>query len=178
MSVMKMFTVPLPDPIARLIECEAATRGVDTTALCASVLVENFLPKDITKPEVSGPLERQEVQQQDGFRVGQYFRGLPQRSIDFAQAIVDEALKLTGVRAFRSNRGVGFEPNFVFIEYLRERTPGGIGLSLYGGPDHHNNNLIRDGRTASYSRALIRTPAELSLVIPHVRKAFALKFGK
>jgi len=112
------------------------------------------------------------------FSVRDHFRGLPQHSVDFAQAIVDEALKISGVRAFKSNRGVGLEPNFVFIEYLRERAPGGIGLSFYGGPERHQNKIIRDGRTPSYSRALIGTPAELQSVLPHVRKAYGLKFGK
>jgi hypothetical protein len=92
--------------------------------------------------------------------------------------LLDEALELTGVRAFKSNRGIGFEPNFVFIEYLRERVPGGVGLSFYGEPERHQNKLIEARRTASYSRALVRTPAELQSILPHVRKAFGFKFGK
>ena len=112
------------------------------------------------------------------FNVGDEFRGLPRFSIEAAQAVVDEALKLANVRAFRNNRGIGFEPNFVFIEYLHERAPGGVGLSFYGGPERHHNSLILTGRTDSYSRAIVRSQAELQSVLPHVCKAYGFKFGR
>jgi hypothetical protein len=84
---------------------------------------------------------------------------------------------LPGVRAFRTSRGIGFEPNFVFVEYLREAGRGGAMLSFYGGPDRHRNPQLKAGRTDSYSRASVHTAEELKLVHPHVRKAYELKFG-
>jgi hypothetical protein len=93
------------------------------------------------------------------------FPGVPSRSIEFAQAFVDEALKLPGVRAFR-NRGIGFKPNFVFVEYLREAGRGGAMLSFYGGPDRHRNPQLKAGRTDSYRRASVHTAQEL----PHRAK--------
>ncbi len=173
---MKTLTVLLPEPVERLVECEAAAKGVDPAALCASILAEHFLASASTR-EAPVPPERKGEEQMT-FSVRDHFRGLPQYSVDFAQEIVNEALKISGVRAFKSNRGVGLEPNFVFIEYLRERAPGGIGLSFYGGPERHQSKLIREGRTPSYSRALIRAPTELQSVLPHVRKASGVKFVK
>ncbi len=174
---MKTLTVLLPEPVEKLVECEAAAKGVDPAALCASVLTEHFLSTSAATRETSAQPEKKGGEQMT-FNVRDNFRGLPQYSIDFAQAIIDEAFKIPGVRAFKSNRGVGLDPNFVFIEYLRERAPGGIGLSFYGGPERHQNSLIRDGRTPSYSRAIIRTAAELQSVLPNVRKAYGFKFGK
>jgi len=174
---MKTLTVLLPEPVEKLVDCEAAAKGVDPAALCASVLIEHFLSASASIREAPVPHEKKGEEHMI-FNVRDHFRGLPEYSVDFAQGIVTKALEISGVRAFKSNRGVGFEPNFVFIEYLRERAPGGIGLSFYGGPERHQNKLIRDGRTPSYSRAIIRTPAELQSVLPHVRKAFALKFGR
>jgi hypothetical protein len=177
MSLMKTLTVLLPEPVEKLVGYEAAAKGVDPAALCASILAEHFLSASIQTRESAVPPE-EKGEEQMTFSVRDHFPGLPQYSVDFAQAIVNEALKVSGARAFKSNRGVGIEPNFVFIEYLRERAPGGIGLSFYGGPERHQNKLIRDGRTPSYSRALIGTPTELQSVLPHVRKAYAFKFGK
>lgn len=174
---MKTLTVLLPEPVEKLVECEAAAKGVDPAALCASVLTEHFLSTSSSTREAPVPPEKRKGEQMI-FNVRDHFRGLPQYSVDFAQGIVDEALRISGVRAFKSNRGVGLDPNFVFIEYLHERVPGGIGLSFYGGPERHQNKLIRDGRTPSYSRAIIRTPAELQSVLPNVRKAYGFKFGK
>jgi hypothetical protein len=177
MSNMKTLTVLLPDPVGQVVECEATTKGVDAAALCASVLAEHFLSSSLSNPAISR-VQKNKGAEQLGFRVADSFRGLPQYSVEFAQTIVDEALRITGVRAFKSNRGVGFQPNFVFIEYLRERAPGGIGLSFYGGPERHQNKLIREGRTPSYSRALVRTPTELQSILPHVRKAYGFRFGR
>jgi hypothetical protein len=174
---MKTLTVLLPEPVEKLAEYEATAKGVDPAALCASILTEHFLSASASSHKPPGPPAKKGEEQMT-FNVDEHFRGLPQYSVDFTQAIVDEALKIPGVRAFKSNRGVGLDPNFVFIEYLRERAPGGIGLSFYGGPERHQNKLIRDGRTPSYSRALIRTPADLQSVLPHVRKAYGFKFGK
>lgn len=174
---MKTLTILLPDPLRRAVECEATKKGVDPAALCASILIEHFLSTYASNVDTPHSPD-QEAGEPMTYNVADDFRGLPQYSVDFAQVIVNEALKIPGVRVFKSNRGIGFEPNFVFIEYLRERAPGGIGLSFYGGPERHQNKLIRDGRTLSYSRALIRTPTELRSVLPHVRKAYGLKFGK
>ena len=130
---MRTLTVLLPEPVEKLAEHEAAAKGVDPAALCASILSEHFLSASASTRETSAPPEKKGEEQMT-YSVRDQFRGLPQYSVDFAQAIVDEALKISDVRAFKSNRGVGLEHNFVFVEYLRERAPGGIGLSFYGGP--------------------------------------------
>ena len=89
-------------------------------------------------------------------------------------------MKLGHVRAFKNRRGIGFEPNFVFIEYLMSRSrSGGIGVSFYGGPDRHSNPppILRKG-IPSYSRAKIYSHSDLDAILPHVRQSFELKFGK
>jgi hypothetical protein len=190
---MKILTLALPESVARLVDREAASKRVDPASLCATILSEFFLSApvpaslELSKHELRGEAQMgtPEVTRATqtvgtdaiGFNVRDNFPGVPSRSVELAQDIVNEALKLPGVRAFPNNRGIGFEPNFVFIEYLHERAPGGVMLSLYGGSGRHRNPLIKAGRTDSYSRALVHTQAELLSVLPHVRKAFQLKFG-
>jgi hypothetical protein len=112
------------------------------------------------------------------FNVGYQFVGWPPFSVEAAQAIVDEAQKCKG-RPIKRKRGIGFEPNAVEIEYLRERgRRPGIGLSLYGGPERYDNKLIKLGRTTAYSRALIETRADLESILPLISKAFGFKTGK
>jgi hypothetical protein len=111
------------------------------------------------------------------FNVRDNSSGATSLSIELVQVLVDAALKLPNVRAFRKDRGIGFEPNFVWVEYLPTTRLGSIMLSFYGGPDRHRNPLLRAGRTESYSRASIHTADELKKVLPCVEKAYRLKLG-
>src|SRR5690606_56261 len=95
------------------------------------------------------------------FDVATAFEGFPRPSVELAQRFTDEAQKLGRVRAFRNRRGIGFDPNFVFIEYLMSRSgAGGIGVSFYGEPHRHSNppKILVKG-IPSYSRAKIYSPS-------------------
>ena len=103
------------------------------------------------------------------------FVGFPSFSIEVTEAIVNEAQKCNARPFKRSKRAIGFEPNAVEIENVGQRLPGGVSLSLYGGPERYNHKLIKPGRTTSYSRAKIETRSDLDAILPIIRKAFWLK---
>jgi hypothetical protein len=113
------------------------------------------------------------------FDVRKHFPDYPSASIDLAQTFVDQALKIPGIKAFRaeSGRGIGIEPNFVFVEYLQKSWPGGIGVSFYGGPDKHLHRGLRSGRNPNYSRSTARTLDELKPLLAEIRRSYELKRG-
>jgi hypothetical protein len=114
----------------------------------------------------------------NGFDVGKSFPNLPALSIDLAQQFVNKALEIPGTRAFKTERGIGIEPNFVFVEYLLKRQPGGIGVSFYGRPSAHFIGGLLDGRNPNYSRATAHSPEELKPLLESVRRSYQLKFGR
>ena len=100
------------------------------------------------------------------FQCAGRFPGASHKSLEWAQMFVDAALRYNGVTAFQSGSGVGFKPNFVFIEYVYTRDEGFI-ASFYGSPAvflNHNLNVER-GRTDSYSRYRVRSPHDLRIAL-------------
>jgi hypothetical protein len=131
------------------------------------------LPKRILSAAAQPPAA------QPALDVAEHFKGFPSGSIAFAQAFVDEALSLPGVQAFPTSRGVGFKPNFVFVEYLMSRGgKAGIGVSFYGEPPRHVNPppILKRG-IPSYSRAKVYSESDLKAILPHIRQSYELKFG-
>lgn len=179
---MKPLTILLPDSVFTIAAEEAEEHGVDVAQLCIGVLSDHFLAND-SESLVGAP--RSEVNAPKAadfgrFDVASEFREFPRLSIELAQRFTDEAQKLGRVRAFRNRRGIGFDPNFVFIEYLMSRSGGGgIGVSFYGEPQRHSSppEILKKG-IPSYSRAKVYSAADLAAILPHVQQAFELKFGR
>jgi hypothetical protein len=98
------------------------------------------------------------------FLVSQHFAHAPQRSVAWAQQFVDVALSYQEVRAFPNDAGVGFDPNFVFIErvYTEEE---GFAASFYGGPDEFAKygHRLKPGRSNSYSRLKVYSADSLGI---------------
>jgi len=111
-----------------------------------------------------------------GFDVHKHFPDFPQGSRELAQLFVDEALKIDGTTPFATGTGVGFRPNFVWIERIK-RQRDGVTLSFYGLPQRHGNrHLLRRSR-ANWSRAYACTRDELKSLLPEIKIAHDLKSG-
>lgn len=176
---MKSLTICLPDVVFETASVEAARQGVETSNFCANFLADQLLkPISFGTPKISlTPAKTPSANPK--FKVADHFAGFPTGSVSFAQIFVDEAQKFPGVEASRVRRGVGFKPNFVFIEYLMSRGGKvGIGVSFYGAPNRHKNppSILIPG-IPSYSRAKIYSEKDLQAVLPHIRQSYELKFG-
>jgi hypothetical protein len=118
-----------------------------------------------------------------GFYVSESFAGFPHRSIQYAQRIVDEAIKISGVVASEYKQkngqkiGISFKPNFLMIEALLQRKSG-IRVSLYGEPHRFTDKPSSLGRgRGRYSRIVVKTDEDLEKLLPLVRQAYELKLG-
>jgi hypothetical protein len=186
---MKQLSINLPEKVAEHFEHEAKRSGISTSEFCQNWVTDHWINDHIAPPTQARsdstffrrlPKENAN-QKRDGrsFEVAHEFPRYPRKSQEYAQQVVDEALKLPGVTAQRSNRGIGitFKPNFISIEYLRKRTPG-IELSL--GAPHDKLDAppqIKKGRTNSYSRILIDNDELLMQSLPLVRQVYELHEG-
>ncbi len=182
---MKTLTIVIPDPVNDLVAIEAGRRNVNASALCSGIIAEHFLGqpegrivRDAKTELRSKPTRR--TKSSNPFDVSKQFPGYPKQSIDLAQRVVDEALRMPNTTAFRADgvngsTGVGFVPNFVFIQYLQKKEPGGIMVSLYGPPHRHGVGMKRG--QGNYSRMKIVTFAQLSEILPEIRLAYKLKFA-
>jgi hypothetical protein len=178
---MKTLTILLPDLVSQLVDREAQTRNVESAALCSGVITEHFLAASrVSVPATIQPAASpRDSEPTDSFDVRRHFPGYPLESIRLAQEFVDEALRIPNCRAFASGRGIGIEPNFVFVQYLQKRAPGGVGLSFYGKPDNHfQPNLLRPGRNPNYSKAIALDQQSLKPFIREIRRSYELKFGR
>jgi hypothetical protein len=190
---MKSLTVCLPDLVFERATSEALRKGVELAGFCSGILADHVLTHFLASAPIGLPQSKAPtylvhtadiavppLDSASQFNVLEHFKGYPIGSIRFAQVFVDEALKFPGVKAFRASRGIGFKPNFVFIEYLMSRGgKAGIGVSFYGEPQRHKNppRVLSKG-IPSYSRAKIYSEEDLNAVLPHIRQSFELKFGK
>jgi hypothetical protein len=176
---MKSLTICLPDVVFEKAASDALNQGFDIASFCAGVLSDHFLPRNPRTVTPNGATQTSPASSKGKFDVAEYFPAFPSGSIRFAQAFVDEALKFPSVEAFQIRRGIGFKPNFVFIEYLMSRGgKAGIGVSFFGEPSRHRNAppILVKG-IPSYSRAKIYNEAELKSILPHIRQSHELKFG-
>jgi hypothetical protein len=109
---------------------------------------------------------RQKTSPQSSFSVRSHFSFAPRASTDWTQQFVDVCLLYVGVRAFVNEGGVGFDPNFVFIErvYTEEE---GFAASYYGAPEEFAKygHQLQPGRSNSYSRLRVKTPEALARAI-------------
>jgi len=129
-----------------------------------------------TSESIEVPAPEAKTPPRNSFDVAAEFPGYPPRSVELAQIFVNTALSIRGVRADRNDHGIGFDPNFVFVEHLHKREPGALTVSFYGQPSRHKNALLKKGR-GSYSRAQIHDRRELDSVLPHIERAYILKLG-
>jgi hypothetical protein len=174
---MQSLTILLPEMVYKNAAEEAAEHNVDVPSLCSGILSDYFFE---TKSEHPVKMEsKKEVPlATEKFDVAASFADFPRESVRLAQQFVDAALKLPRVKAFRTNRGVGFEPNFVFLEYIKSRQIG-IVVSFYGEPHRHKNPpTILHKSIPSYSRAKVSSQRELDQILPHIQQSHELKFGK
>jgi hypothetical protein len=176
---MKSLIICLPDVAFEKAASDALNQGVDIANFCASVLSDHFLSRISRTVMPNMATQIAPASSKGKFDVAEHFPGFPSGSIRFAQTFVDETLKFPNVEAFQVRRGIGFKPNFVFIEYLMSRGgKAGIGVSFYGEPSRHRNSppiLVRG--IPAYSRAKIYSEAELKSILPHIRQSHELKFG-
>jgi hypothetical protein len=188
---MRALTILLPDPVDQIVLGEATRENVDPAALCSGVIAEHFLQPQkmrsvsankqptttLVPPNRSESIDIFDIQKD----VRKHFPNYPTRSIELAEQFVAEALKISGARAFKaySGRGIGIEPNFVFVEYLQKSYPGGIGVSFYGRPeDHLYPHILRPGRNPNYSRSIVCNQEGLKPLLEEIRRAHELKFGR
>lgn len=194
---MKSLTICLPDLVFDRATSEAQQKGIELSSLCSGILADNLLTHFTLPRQLSLPVGAPIVQPPPPkpipaapaatppptartFNVAEHFKAFPNGSIRFAQAFVDEALKFPSVEVFQTSRGIGFKPNFVFIEYLMSRGgKAGIGVSFYGEPHRHETppEILGKG-IPSYSRAKIYSEADLQAILPHIRQSYELKFGR
>jgi hypothetical protein len=175
---MVTLTILLPDTVNQQVLTEAKRQRVDAATLCSGLITEHFLESGRGVPMNSNQKSHAPtIAPTNEFDVRKNFPNYPGRSVELAQQFVNECLGIPGIRAYKNGRGVGIEPNFVWVEYLNVRQPGGIGVSLYGSPDQLRYPRLRSGRTPSYSRYTIRTRDELEPLLEVVRRSYQLKFG-
>jgi len=187
---MRTLTILLPDLVDDLVSAEASKRNVNAAALCSGLIAEHFLrrPSDpVVVPNKSSPKSEvtprilfDRTRTSAPFDVQQQFPGYPRRSIELAQQVVDEALLIPNTEASRTHgrngrSGIAFAPNFVFIEYLQKREPGGIMVSFYGPPHSHGAGMKRG--QGNYSRVKILRANEVPRILPEIILAHKLKFG-
>jgi hypothetical protein len=188
---MRTLTILLPEQVSQRVVSEANIRNVDAAALCSSVIAEHFLEASdrATTPrveekvkifEATNPSEPLDIfdPKRD---IRKHFRDFPARSIELAERFVAEALRVPGTRAFKAfnGRGIGIDPNFVFVEYLQKTHSGGIGVSFYGRPqDHLHPALLRPGRNPNYSRSIVCTHEGLKPLLEEIKRSHELKFGR
>jgi len=183
---MHTLTVYLPDTVYSTAELEAKQRNLDVSTLCSGLLSDHFLRgfTAIKQPEFQSKgipgQTAPEWQLLTAFNVAQEFRGFPHRSVEFAQAFVDEVLKIPRITAYKKGSEIGFDPNFVYIEALLSKgSRSGIRVSFFGRPEHFKNPpaVLKMGRPPSYSRAVIESKAELDAILPLIRQSYELRFG-
>jgi hypothetical protein len=95
-----------------------------------------------------------------GFSVRSHFVHAPRLSVEWSQQFVEAALSYDGVKAFVNGPGIGFDPNFVFIERVYTEDNGFI-ASFYGSVEQFRRYSLElePGRTpASYSRLRVKSP--------------------
>ena len=118
--------------------------------------------RDVTVEVMRESTWRRDVSQGtrlEQFSVSRYFLGAPTRSVEWSQKFVDEALSYRDVRAFHNEPGVGFDPNFVFIERVYTENEGFI-ASFYGTVDifKQYGHEVEPGRAPeSYSRLRVKS---------------------
>jgi hypothetical protein len=176
---MKSLTICLPDLAFEKANSAALNQGFDVANFCASVLADYFLVANSRTVTPNQNISTIHKSSKEKFVVSEYFPNFPSGSVRLAQIFADEAFKFPNVQATRIRRGIGFKPNFVFIEYLMSRGgKAGIGVSFYGEPSRHKNSpqILVQG-IPSYSRAKIYSEAELKSILPHIRQSYELKFG-
>lgn len=97
-------------------------------------------------------------------------------TIQQAQTSVDAALDYRGVRAFKNDGGIGFDPNFIFIERVYTKEVG-FAASFYGPPsafdDYHISML--PGRGNSYSRLKVKSDQDLKVALKALHISAHLK---
>jgi hypothetical protein len=183
---MKTLTILLSDSVYQVVLAKAIQQNVDAATLCSVIVAEHF--PDARKVSAAVAVEKSTTilarsnrsEPTTMFDVKKHFPNYPTRSIELAQQFVGEALAVSGAKAFKadSERGIGIEPNFVFVEYLQRRPPGGIGVSFYGRPeDHLHPSLLRPGRNPNYSRSIVCTQEGLKPLLEEIRRSHELKFG-
>jgi hypothetical protein len=177
---MRTQKILLPDVVDELVLAEAVRQKVGPAAICSGIIAEHFL--NLSKKVAATPLSvrpdpPQRTEPSGTFDVRKHFPDYPNASVELAQAFVDQALKIPGIKAFKadSGRGIGIEPNFVFVEYLQKSWPGGIGVSFYGSPGKHAHRGLRPGRNPNYSRSTARTLDELKPLLAEIRQSYELK---
>ena len=197
----RIVSVELPEVVYAFFESEAEARGSDISGFCAAWITDHWIKDHVTNvggairairtnggepshgeghPPESTAIQVGSVQaSQRTFDVATHFAGYPRESQEYAQRVVDEALKLPGVIARKSNngRGIIFEPNFVSIEYLRRRRSSpGIALSL-GAPKERYKTApatIKRGRNPSYSWLSVDRERILEQVLPLLEETFVM----
>ncbi len=187
---MKRLTIALPERLFDLLERMARAAGARTDDLVTDLVVDALLIKEkkevdsdsasgVPAPEVlqtpssslrgpdtwhSGPSQVSPVS--STFSVKDAFPERSPATILKTQRFVDEALSYRGVRAFKNKDGIGFDPNFVFIERVYSEEDG-FSVSFYGSPEdfaRHGLNVL-PGRGASYSRFKVKADHDLNLAI-------------
>jgi hypothetical protein len=185
---MKKLAINLPENVATYFEEEARRIGISPSEFCQNWVTDHWINDHIGRPKPTRkdaatfqnlPKTNGHLRSCGAFDVAIEFPRYPRKSQEYAQQVVNEALKLPGVTARKSNRGIGitFTPNFISIEYLRKRTPG-IELSL-GAPRARLNALpgIKKGRTNSYSRIQIDDDQLLAQSLPLIREVYEVRQG-
>jgi hypothetical protein len=188
---MKTLTIHLPDSAYATASTEAQRLKMDVTAMCSLLLTEKLTtadphtPSKVNSAPSLAPPPRESIRPsetaQSKLDVAANFLGYPRTSIDLAQGFVDAALTYPNTKAFKNNRGIGIDDNFVFIEYLRFRGTPGIMASFCPPPEelHDATGLLvlKPGR-GKYTRVDITNRDALNAAIELIRQAWEWRFGR
>lgn len=162
-STMESIEVKLPDRVVQILKQRSGKSGSSLEELITDILVDHAFSStessragrvadgaEPSRNEVSQPPEsilgigeRRGGSWQTGeplreqgnfsFAVATEFPRLDRLTIQQTQKFVDAALDYRGVRAFKNEDGIGFDPNFVFIERVYTKEVG-FSASFYGAP--------------------------------------------
>lgn len=124
---MHKLTISLPDKAVELLRSLSAKKSCRVDEYVNELITNHLLEAAATTGHVrKGGLGQASWQRQGKgkmepslpFTVTGKYPGVSKVSLEWAQKFVNEAINLGGVRAFKNQDGVGFEPNFVFIERI------------------------------------------------------------
>src|SRR6266516_6328488 len=119
---MKTLTITLSDDAYQAASEEARQFNIDPAQLCSIRLIEQLKTRAIDQSRERPIPPKISLSHDEHLDVAKAFLHFPRRSIAFAQRFVDEVLKFPNVKVGRHGNGIGFHPQFVWIEALLQQS--------------------------------------------------------
>jgi hypothetical protein len=160
---MREIKLRIPDPIFTSLAALANAKQHSVEDLAIDVLtalVHRPVPNDASpEGELNKPIKH--------FDVREYFSFAPEGSQRRTQIFVDAALSYIGVSAFANDCGIGFSPNFIFIERVYTEEFEGFYASFGCSPEDFSRYGIQveNGRRHQWSRLKVKSDGDLEIAI-------------